>query len=163
MVRLAIIILLVAFHLIFGIPEFLCGTECYWLRATTYSFFHANWFHLAVNSLAIWTVFDPKRKARPFQIAAAYMIAVLVYPLSFRPVIGFSNILYATLGLRTPSLSAPWWKQPAVIAFLAVTLAMLAVPSFSATTHIASFVLGMVVSSARRGYLKLTEDARRYL
>ena len=95
-------------------------------------------------------------------LVAAFAIAVLVYPLSFRPVIGFSNVLYAVLGLRTPSLKSKWWRQPAVIVFLVVTVALVFVPRFSATTHIAAFVLGMAGASLQRGWLKLTRDARRY-
>ena len=91
-----------------------------------------------------------------------FIIAVLVYPLSIRPVIGFSNILYACLGLRTPPLSSPWWKQSSVIVFLVVTVALVFIPRFSATTHIAAFLLGMVGASLNRFYQSITNDARRY-
>ena len=87
---------------------------------------------------------------------------MLVYPLSLRPVIGFSNVLYAVLGLRTPSLKSKWWRQPSVIVFLFVTIALVFVPQFSATTHIAAFALGMAGASLKRGWLKITQDARRY-
>jgi hypothetical protein len=46
--------------------------------------------------------------------------------------------------------------------FLVVTVALVFVPRFSATTHIAAFVLGMAGASLKRGWLKLTSDARRY-
>lgn len=162
MVRLTIIALLIALQLAFGIPP--CMTDgTYWQRALLYSFFHGSWWHLAVNAIAVWTIFDPRRNWQLNQLWVAMGIAVLVYPLSFRPVIGFSNVLYAVLGLRTPPLSSPWWKQPAVIVFLVVTVALLAVPRFSATTHIAAFVLGMAGASVRRSWLRLTQDARRYL
>ena len=156
MVRVVIIALLVALQYTFGIPEFLHGTDHYWIRALSYSFFHANWWHLAVNGIAIWTIFDPKRRFKQYQLFTGFAIAVLVYPLSFRPVIGFSNVLYAVLGLRTPSVRSSWWRQPAVIVFLAVTVALVFVPRFSATTHIAAFLLGMLGASARRSYLNLT-------
>lgn len=147
----------------FGVPEFFYGTEDYWMRALTYSFFHGNWWHLAVNCLAVWTIFQPKYKTKPLQFVTVYLIAVLVYPISFRPVIGFSNVLYAMLGLRTPSLKSKWWKQPSVIVFLLVTLALIFAPQFSATTHIAAFLLGMASAAAKRSYQRLTRDARRYL
>lgn len=162
MVRLTIIALLIALQLAFGIPPFMTD-GAYWQRALLYSFFHGSWWHLAVNAIAVWTIFDPRRNWQLNQLWVAMGIAVLVYPLSFRPVIGFSNVLYAVLGLRTPPLSSPWWKQPAVIVFLAVTVALLAVPRFSATTHIAAFVLGMAGASVRRSWARLTQDARRYL
>lgn len=177
MVRVVIIAVLVCLQAFVGVPEFFYGTDGplsplspedfygdgYWMRALTYSFFHANWWHLAINCLAAWTIFDPKRKFSWLQLVTGYAIAVLVYPLSLNPVIGFSNVLYAVLGLRTPSLRSRWWRQPVVIVFLAVTFAMLLIPRFSATTHIAAFAAGMPCASIRRGYLRLTEDARRYL
>lgn len=153
--------LLVILQAVFGAPAFLLGTEDYWLRALSYSFFHANWWHLAVNGIAIWSIFVPSRKCHRL-LPVAFFIAVAVYPFSLRPVIGFSNILYAVLGLRTPSLKNKWWRQPAVIVFLVVTVALVFVPRFSATTHIAAFVLGMAGASLKRGWLKLTRDARRY-
>lgn len=161
MVRIILIILLVVLQFVFGSPEFLLGKEHYWLRACTYSFFHANILHLVVNCLAVWSIFVPSRK-RSKMLLVAFFIAVLVYPLSFRPVIGFSNVLYAVLGLRTPPLSSSWWRQTSVLIFAIVTLTMAFIPQFSATTHIAAFLLGMLVASIKRGWNKLTEDARRY-
>lgn len=161
-VRILIVAVLVLAQAVFGIPDYFFGDGHYWLRALSYSFFHANWFHLAVNGLAVWTIY--RRPCKPVRdLLVPFLIAVLVYPLSFRPVIGFSNVLYACLGLRTPSLKSKWWRQSSVIVFLAVTVALVFVPQFSATTHIAAFVLGMGGASLRRGWLKLTEDARRYL
>lgn len=162
MVRIILILLLVALQAVFGIPEFMADGP-YWQRALLYSFFHGNWWHLAVNCLAIWTIFSPKRKVSCLQLVSSYLIAVLVFPMSFRPVIGFSNVLYATLGLRTPSLTSKWWRQPSVILFLIVTVGLVFVPQFSATTHIASFILGMAGASIKRFYQELTRDCRRYL
>lgn len=163
MVRVILILALVVLQAVFGAPEYLLGTEHYWMRALTYSFFHGSWWHLAVNAIAIWTIYQPRYKVKPLQLAASFAIAVMVYPLSFRPVIGFSNILYASLGLRTPSLRSKWWKQTPVIIFIVVTLAMLFIPRFSATTHIAAFLLGMAGASIKRLYYVLTKEARRYL
>ena len=161
MVRILLILLLIALQVVFGAPEYLLGTEHYWIRALSYSFFHANFLHLVINCLAVWSIFVPSRKCSKL-LPVAFFIAILVYPLSFRPVIGFSNVLYAVLGLRTPSLKSKWWKQPTVIVFLVVTVALVFVPQFSATTHIAAFALGMAGASFKRGWLKLTSDARRY-
>ena len=160
MVRAGVIVLLAALQIAFGVPDFMSGGP-YQCRALLYSFFHANWWHLAANAVAAWGVFAPGRDNR--MLPVAFLIAVAVYPLSFRPVIGFSNVLYAMIGLRTPPLSSPWWTQPAVIVFLAVTAAMVFVPRFSATTHVAAFALGMGAAGARRWWHSLTEDARRYL
>lgn len=163
MVGVIIIVILAGLQLAFGAPEWLLPDGApYLVRAMSYSFFHGSWWHLAVNALAIYTIY--RRQCKPCRdLLFPFFIAVLVYPLSFRPVIGFSNILYATLGLRTPPLSSPWWKQPSVIVFLVVTVALVFIPRFSATTHIAAFVLGMAGASVGRLYQDLTKDARRYL
>lgn len=167
MVRIAIIVLLLSVHVFCGVPEFFYDSGPYWLRAATYSFFHANIWHLAINCIAVWTVFRPtisvtSRKWHKMFLAA-YIIAVLVYPFSLRPVIGFSNILYATIGLNTPRLSSPWWRRTSVIIFIAVTALMIFFPVFSASTHIASFLLGMAGAAIRRSYQALLSDAARYL
>ena len=161
-----IIVVLAGLQIAFGVPEWLHPDGApYLVRALSYSFFHGSWWHLAVNAIAIWSIYNPKRHpCKPCRdLLFPFIIAVLVYPLSFRPVIGFSNILYATLGLRTPPLSSPWWKHPSVIVFLIVTVALVFIPRFSATTHIAAFLLGMAGAAAGRFYQNLTRDARRYL
>lgn len=163
MVRVLLIILLVALQAVFGVPELFYGSDHYLLRALLYSFFHANWWHLAVNGIAVWAIFAPQRKIGAGQLLLALLLAVLVYPVALRPILGFSNILYALLGLRTPSLSDKWWRQPAVIAFIVLTIAMVFIPRFSATTHIAAFILGMLCAAFKRFYQELTKDVRRYL
>ena len=159
--RIVIIVALMALQVFVGIPQFVTDGP-YIQRALLYSFFHASWWHLAINAIAVWTIYQPKRKVSFLQLVISFLIAVAVYPLSFRPVIGFSNILYATLGLRTPPLSSSWWKQPTVIVFIVASLAMVFIPQLSATTHIAAFICGMACAALRRFYLKLTKDARRY-
>ena len=155
--RVIIILILVGLNFI---PHDWLMDGPYLLRALSYSFFHANWWHISINSIAILTIY---KTIKPKDLVLSYLIAVLVYPLSFRPVIGFSNILYAQLGMRTPKLSSPWWKQPSVIVFIIVTIALVFIPRFSATTHIFSFLLGMGVSSFRRFKADLLRDTQRYL
>ncbi len=163
-VRFTILILIIALYAIYGAPSRLAGTDAPYLhRAALYSFFHANIWHLATNVLAVWTVFSPKRKGMGRELLLSYLIAVLVYPLSLRPVIGFSNILFATLGQRTPSLADKWWRTPPVILFLVLLFATLLLPQFSALTHIFSFALGMLIAACRRGVNNLLKDARRFI
>ena len=159
--RIIIILVLVFIQAIFGVPDFYYGSISPWICAVAYSFFHANWFHLSVNCIAVWTIYKRCNPCR--DLFVSFLIAMAVYPLGLRPVIGFSNILYATLGLRTPSLRSSWWRQPAVITFLVVTVLMLFIPQFSAVTHIAAFILGMGCAALHRSYLEFTKDARRYL
>ena len=162
-IRYIIIVVLFALQLFVGTPDVFLSTDRYWLRATAYPFFHASWWHLAVNGIAIWTIYDERRCKPCRDLLISYIISIAVYPLALRPVIGFSNILYAVLGLRTPPLSSPWWKQMPVIVFLIVTVALVFVPQFSATTHIAAFVIGVILAYAGRWLNKLHSDAARYL
>lgn len=161
--RMIVILFLAGLQLAFGAPSWLQPDGApYIIRALSYPFFHANWWHLAVNALAIWTIY--KRPCKPCtDLLFSFLISVAVYPLSVQPVIGFSNILYAQLGLRTPPISSPWWRQPAVLLFLTVTLLMAFLPRISATTHIAAFILGMAVAALRRSFKSILRDAGRYL
>lgn len=160
--REILIIILILVYFIAGTPLWLAGTEMpYIIRALSYSFFHANIFHLAVNSLTICLLFKRKRKGLLTDLICAFIIAVIIYPLSLRPVIGFSNVLYAIIGLRTPPLSSNWWKTPQVLTFLIVTIAMAVIPSISATTHIAAFILGILLAYLRRLIKDLDNDIRR--
>lgn len=162
--RYVLIIALVAVYAVYGAPAWLAGTDApYMQRAALYSFFHANIWHLAVNCLAIWASFSPKRRRMGVELLLSYLVAFAVYPLSLRPVIGFSNILFATLGQRTPPLSSRWWRTPPVILFIVLMFGMLFLPQFSALTHIVSFALGMLIASCRRGIDSLLKDARRFI
>lgn len=163
LLRIVIIAVLVAAHIAFGTPEWLRpGCSPYLVRALSYHFFHASWWHLAVNCLAIWSVFRKEILCKACtDLAISYIIAVIVFPLSVRPVIGFSNILYAVIGLRTPPLASRWWRTTPVIVFLAVTVALLLIPRFSATTHMAAFALGMACAGISRQIKTLKDDAGR--
>lgn len=161
MARIVIITALIAIQTIFGTPTFLLEPGGYWIRALSYSFFHAGWLHLAINCIAVWGMFKPGRISLG-KFICAYAIGFIVYPLSLRPVIGFSNILYALIGLRTPPLKSKWWRSTQVIIFLVVTVAMVAIPRFSATTHIAAFLLGCAVAGTERFIKSVNRDAGRY-
>jgi membrane associated rhomboid family serine protease len=162
--RYILVPVFVAMWLAFRAPAWLAGTDVpYMLRALAYPFFHASVWHLAVNALATWTVFSPGRRRTLKDLVISYLVSVLVYGLSLRPVIGFSNVLYAALGLGTPSLSSQWWKRPEVLAFLAVTVLMLFVPQFSALSHIFAFLAGMLVAAVRRFISKTLKDAGHFV
>ena len=162
-IRYILIAILVALYTILGIPDWVRDGS-YLLRASTYSFFHASVWHLAVNSLAIWGIFRKDNLCKACRdLAISYIIAIIVFPFSVRPVIGFSNILYAVIGLRTPPLTSKWWRSSQVIVFLIVTVALVFIPRFSATTHIAAFLLGIGCAYVRRFNQSIVKDARRYL
>lgn len=158
-IRISIIGILVTMQLLLGCPVFLHQDDGY--IALIHHFFHANIFHLAVNSLSIWTLF---RKGYQYSIAPlvwAYFIGCLSWFCTSADVVGFSNIIFALVGMRTPSLSSGWWKQSSTIVFLVITALMAFLPQVSAITHIVSFMLGCIVAGVIRATNKLKRDFRR--
>lgn len=149
--RIVLIGMLFIVYMLAKCPDWLAWTYVpYMVRASAYSFFHANLFHLAINCLSIWVVFDPRKKDNTIALIVGALIAVLVYPLALKPVVGFSNVLYAIIGFRSPSFKSSWWKHPSVLLFLAITVAMVFIPHFSATTHMGAFALGVAFAHIRR-------------
>lgn len=161
MVRWSVIFSLVALNLLYGVPPFIAegGVKAAFL----YPFFHANWFHLLVNGIAIWTLYRPEHPCKPCRdLLFPYMISCVVWPLSARPLVGISNMLYAAIGLRTPPFSSRWWRSPSVIFFLIATILTLLIPRFAGLTHIVSFTAGVLLAALHRQWLDFTKDARRY-
>ena len=158
-IRIIIIGILFTMQMLFGCPAFLHYDSGY--ISLVHHFFHANIFHLAVNCLSVWTLF---RKGYNYSISPliwAYAIASVSWFCTSADAVGFSNILFALIGLRTPSLRSKYWRDPAVIAFCAITILMALLPQVSAITHIISFVLGCVVAGASRIVNSISRDFRR--
>ena len=163
--RRAIILILFLIFILAGCPGYLADPSVnVWLKAVSYHLFHANIFHLAANCLSIWFVFKVKpyrsEKANVRNFFTAFIIATLTWFTATRPVVGVSNILFATLGLRTPSFRHPWWRHPGTLTFFAITLLMLLVPQFSAVTHITSFICGVAIAAVKRKLNSLEDDYR---
>lgn len=158
-IKVVIIGVLVAVQLLFGCPTFLHYDDA--CISLVHHFFHANIFHLAVNCLSVWALF---RKGYIYGMAPfvwAYLIASASWFCTSADAVGFSNIIFALVGLRTPALSHSWWRQPGVILFLAMTALMTLLPQVSAITHIVSFVLGCIVAAAYRTINRISRDHRR--
>lgn len=153
---LIIIVLSVAF-LIPWCAEHVMGCNVL-LAAGLHHFFHGNVFHLAANSLAVWYLF---RKWNLTELFIAWLIASLSYFAS--PAIGASNIIYAVMGLRTPSLGSSWWRRPETVIFIIITLLMLLIPGVSGITHIISFVAGTLTASVVRFIRQTRNDGSRYI
>ena len=125
-----------------------------------YHFFHGNLFHLLANGLSLYVIMP---RTRTWQIVTAYIIACLVaLPIS-QPMLGFSNIVYALIGVRTPSFDSYWWRHPGTLIFFAVTLLMLFLPNVSGISHILSFIVGVAVSVIYRFFARINTDAARYV
>lgn len=148
-----IFIITILFLLYFtgDIPDFLIDQSTDQLtRALTYSFFHANIFHLLVNCIVAYRLFKTKSmRLLPRQVLEffmAYIISVLVYRALGQPIVGFSVILYALIGLRSePTLR--WWKRPQVYFFLVLSFGMLFIPQFAGASHLVAFFTGVTISN----------------
>jgi len=154
----AIILLLLAVYVFADIAWLNGRSEM--LRILLCHFFHANIFHLLANALSVSVMF---RRWKAWQLVISFVIAVLsvaVYPSA---VIGFSNVIYAMIGLKTPSFDSKWWRLPSTKIFLVVTAAMLLFPNVSAITHIKSFVLGLLVAVSVRWFNIIRNDSARYI
>lgn len=158
-VRIVIIGILLTMQLLFGCPVFLHYDSGY--ISLVHHFFHVNILHLAVNCLSVWSLFRKGYRYSVTPLILSFLIASTSWFCTPDDVAGFSNIIFALIGLRSPSLSHSWWKQPSVILFLAITALMALLPQVSALTHIVSFVLGCMVAGALRIVNSIRSDFRR--
>ncbi len=154
-----IVVLLLAATYFIPKPECLFAME--WPAHVIHHFWHANVFHFAVNALAVWTVLDPRTKPSWWLLPLGFVIGSVSYCFAVKPVIGFSNILFAMAGMRTPSFSSAWWKSTTVKIFLIVMVLQVFMPWFSATTHIVSYIFGVGAASVIRFSKGLDYDTRR--
>lgn len=158
-IRIVITGILITMQLLFSCPEFLHHDRAY--ISLAHHFFHANIFHLAVNCLSLWTLFRRGVKYATWTLVAAFVIGSASWFCTSADAIGFSNFIFALVGLRTPSIRSLWWKQPSVIIFLVITALMAFLPQVSAVTHIASFALGCIAAGAYRIAKNLSRDYSR--
>lgn len=158
-IRIVFAGLLVTFSMLFGCPVYLHGNGLH--VALTYHFFHANIFHLAANVLSIWAIFAKDRRYAWCSLIVAYVCATISWYCTSSDVVGISNMIFALLGLRTPSLKDGWWRRRTVIVFLLVTAGMALVPGISAGTHLVSFFLGVLFASFQRILMMIRSDYYR--
>ena len=127
--------------------------------ALTHHFWHANAFHLAANILALlafgWAL------PRWYRLLpAAYAAASLSVIFAARPVIGFSNIIFAMSGLCAPMVRN-YWERRETWVFIGMMVGMLLLPRFSAATHIASFAAGLALGFINKIIRRTADDCRR--
>lgn len=150
--------LFVAVMLLSGCPQWLHADH--WCICLVYHFFHANIFHLAVNGLSLWLMLR-NRPIASVQLLSAFVIGSLSWFFATADVVGASNIIFALIGLRTPSFRSAWWRQPSVIIFFVITILMSCLPQVSAVTHLVSFVLGCAGAFVSRILNGIGNDIRR--
>lgn len=158
-IRIVLTGVLTCLMMLAGCPAYLHGDGFH--VALTYHFFHVNIFHLAGNLLSVWLIFSRGRRFGWRSFALAYICATLAWYCTSDSVAGMSNVIFAFLGLHTPSLKDAWWRQSSILVFLAVTVGMVFIPGISAETHIASFVMGCTCACIRRFISSVSRDYRR--
>lgn len=157
-VRYIVIAVLVAFYFV-PVPEILYTGEDE--AMIVYPFFHANIAHLALNCLAVWTVFDPKTRPEWWYLPVGFIIAATTYCLTDYVLIGFSCVLFAVAGLRTPSFRSAWWRSWNCWVYIGTMLLMFLLPMFAASAHLISFAIGVGVAACVRFKRRLDYDTRR--
>lgn len=152
----SIIVVLVAMMFV-PFPSFL-GEKTFY-AALLHHLWHGNWFHLAVNCLSVWLIVTPEKKIS--EIVLCWFLASVSYIFATSLVVGFSNILFAMSGMQAARYGKAYWRQPATWTFLAVMLVMSFFPVFSATTHIAAFILGYLFGGIKHIIEPLLVDYER--
>lgn len=158
-IKISAIGILLSVYLMFGCPHFLHSDRAY--ISLVHHFFHANIFHLAVNCVSLWTLFRQGYIYKVSLLVWAFLIASLSWFFSSVDPVGFSNIIFAIIGLRTPSIRDGWWKRSAVITFLLVTVLMAILPQVSAITHVLSFIFGCIAAGLERVFKRISSDLSR--
>lgn len=159
MIRITTYVILFAICVVPGSVEWLLS-QSYSTQMMLYHFFHGNIFHLLANGLGIHFLLP---RSKWWQLLLAYVIASLSVMVATMPVVGLSNIVYALIGLRSPSFKSAWWKHYGTLTFLAVTVLMLFFPRISAVTHIVSFAAGVGISVLIRWFKKIGSGSERYI
>ena len=111
------------------------GTEC-----LSYSFFHANIWHLLGNIVCIWAI-----KGR-FRWVFDYLIAVFVFSLpslTDLPVCGFSCVIFAEIGRRFGRILAPWRMVKCVWPAFAIGIFL---PNIAVFPHLWALTGGFLVA-----------------
>lgn len=159
MIRIITYVVLLVVFLVPGGLEWLLSQDKT-TQMFVYHFFHGNIFHLLANGLALHFLLP---RVKPWQLASAYVIASFSPIVATMPVVGISNIVYAIIGLRSPSFESAWWRHYGTITFLVVTLLMLFFSNIAAVTHVVCFVSGVVVSVSVRWFKKIGSGSERYI
>lgn len=159
MIRIVTYVVLLVVFLIPGGVEWLLSQDKT-TQMFVYHFFHGNIFHLFANGLALYFLLP---RVKPWQLILAYSIATLSPLIATMPIVGISNIIYAIIGLRSPSFQSAWWRHYGTITFLVVTLLMLFLSNISAVTHIVCFVSGVAISVLVRWFKKIGRGSERYI
>ena len=162
-VSISIIAILWIVYFSAGRPMFMNSDLPWLLRASLHHFFHANIFHISVNTLSIWFLYRRQNKKCIIELLCSWAIATLAFVASSeeKPTIGFSDMLYAVCGFRFLNAFPNWKKDHHAWVFLAMLSLFCLMPGTSSGTHILSFALSATASLATRKIKETQDDFRR--
>lgn len=126
------------------------------LQAPLHHFLHANIFHLAVNCLAVWTMFNRRWKEEVKELLCAFVIGTAAYMAASAHSVGMSDVLFAVLGLRAARQG--WWKSFYFAVMWGTILLTAFLPNISGLTHAISCAAGTAVGLAASSFRKLLDD-----
>lgn len=109
----------------------------------TYSFLHANVWHMAANLFVLWGV------RQRMNVAVGYAIAVAASWLPMwadKPTVGMSGMLFAMFGIMWGKTGR--WKEY-LKAGMPVILIMMLIPNVNGLLHLYCYILGFVFSFIR--------------
>lgn len=113
-----------------------------WQSKFSCHFYHANLFHWAANAFAVWLM-----RPSPRELLLAYPLAIASVMLSTTPIVGFSAVLYAYIGMNIIrwNISLIDWLM-----FIVANLITLFMPNIATWTHFVAFALGITYYLIRK-------------
>lgn len=105
----------------------------------TYSFCHANIFHLAVNLVVLWSL------RNRIYLCASFFAAVLASFLPAyvsQPTVGLSGLIFAAIGIMWGKTGRFWDSCIAVMPFIVLTMLL---PGVNGTLHLWAYMIGFII------------------
>lgn len=127
-----------------------------WWCCVWYHFFHANVFHLILNSLCLWSIL--RYDIRAVHLIAAFLIASASGILTAVdvPTVGASAFIVALSGIVSS------WRvdiKSSLLTILLLTIYCL-IPNINGAIHLAAWIGGFVFGRLRVLYLKYLYDSK---
>ena len=127
-----------------------------WWQCLTYHFFHANVFHLIINSLCLYSLLQ--RDVRWVHIVPCFLIAAISGLLTAKdvPTVGASAFIVALSGVISS------W-HPTIKSFALSVLFLTAyclVPNINGAIHLVAWIGGYIYGRGRIAYLKYNYDRK---
>lgn len=133
---------------------------CGLLNHLTFSFTHANIFHIACNAycmlLMMWSA-NIKWWWWPFALVLVFMVSFAVP--CHTVTVGFSGVQFAIIGMTLALGKLTWKRCLPVLVSLAVSV--LLARNLAAGIHIMSCIVGFVAMLIVEGYKELRNDSRK--